>query len=72
MSQAKLNTNYSTKSPVRRFEESYSQWNKKLINIEKKIEVARNIREAQLNEKMISEAKIKQAEDVKLRLEELA
>ena len=43
-----------------------------MINIEKKIEVARNIREAQLGEKMISGDKIKQAEEVRLRLEELA
>ena len=43
-----------------------------MINIEKKIVVARNTREAQLSEKMVSEAKIKQAEDVRLRLEELA
>jgi hypothetical protein len=46
MSHTKLHTNPSTKSPVRRLEESYSQWNKKLINIEKKIEIARTMREA--------------------------
>lgn len=71
MSQAKLHPNHQTKSPVRRLEEPYSQWNKKLKNIEKKIEVARNIREAQLGEKMVSEAKVKQADEVRLRVEEL-